>query len=136
MRVLFSCVAADGHFMPLVPLASAFVEGGHEVAFATAASYAPTVAAAGFAALPAGPSIADLAEEIAAFRIRIQAVPPHERRPPSFTNRFARLDAPAKLDALLAEATAWQPDLIVHETADLAGPPGCCRPRLAGTPRP
>lgn len=123
MRVLFSCVAADGHFIPLVPLASAFAEGGHEIAFATAASYAPRVAAAGFAALPAGPSIADLAEEIAAFRIRIQAVPPHERRPPSFTNRFARLDAPAKLDALLAEATAWQPDLVVHETADLAAPP-------------
>ena len=60
---------------------------------------------------------------MAAFRIRIQQVPPHERRPQTFTNRFARLDAPAKLDALLAEATAWQPDLIVHETADLAAPP-------------
>ena len=58
-----------------------------------------------------------------AFRIRIQEVPPHERRPETFAFRFATLDAPAKLDALLAEATAWRPDLIVHETADLAAAP-------------
>jgi len=123
VRVLFSCTAADGHFTPLVPLATAFAAAGHQVVFATAASYAPRVEAAGFSTLPAGPSIAELADEIAAFRIRIQSVPPHERRPASFRNRFAILDAPAKLDALLAQATAWQPELIVHETADLAAPP-------------
>ncbi len=123
VRVLFSCVPADGHFNPLVPLATAFADGGHQVAFATAASYAPHVVAAGFAALPAGPSVAELADEISAFRVRIQSVPPADRRPPSFTHRFAKLDAPAKLDALLSEAAAWKPDLIVHETADLAAPP-------------
>ena len=123
MRVLFSCTAGDGHFTPLVPLARAFADGGHEVAFATAADFAERVAAAGFAALPAGVSLRELRPQMEAFWIRIQQVPPHERRPETFAYRFATLDAPAKLDALLVEATAWQPDLIVHETADLAAPP-------------
>jgi UDP:flavonoid glycosyltransferase YjiC (YdhE family) len=106
-----------------VPLARAFANGGHEVAFATAADFAERVAAAGFAALPAGVSLRELRPQMEAFWIRIQQVPPHERRPETFAYRFATLDAPAKLDALLTEATAWQPDLIVHETADLAAPP-------------
>jgi UDP:flavonoid glycosyltransferase YjiC (YdhE family) len=91
--------------------------------FATAANCTERVAAAGFANLPAGPGVDELAEQMAAFRIRIQEIPPHERRPETFAYRFATLDAPAKLDALLFEATAWQPDMIVHETADLAAPP-------------
>jgi UDP:flavonoid glycosyltransferase YjiC (YdhE family) len=123
MRVLFSCTAGDGHFAPLVPLAKASADAGHEVVFATAARCTERVAAAGFDNLPAGPGVDEIAEQMAAFRIRIQKVPPHERRPETFAYRFATLDAPAKLDALLAEAKAWQPDLIVHETADLAAPP-------------
>jgi UDP:flavonoid glycosyltransferase YjiC (YdhE family) len=106
-----------------VPLARAFGDGGHEVAFATAADFAARVAAAGFVGLPAGVSLRELRPQMEAFWIRIQQVPPHERRPETFAYRFATLDAPAKLDALLAEATAWRPDLIVHETADLAAPP-------------
>ena len=67
-----------------------------------------------------------------AFWIHIQQVPPHGRRPETFAYRFATLDAPAKLDALLAEATAWRPDLIVHETG--TSPPHRSRPRSACRP--
>lgn len=123
MRVLFSCTGADGHFTPLVPLATAFAEGRHEVVFVTGAAYAERVSAAGFETLHAGLSARELAPQMAAFRVRIESVPPHERRPEAFAYRFATLDAPAKLDALLTHATAWAPDLIVHETADLAAPP-------------
>jgi UDP:flavonoid glycosyltransferase YjiC (YdhE family) len=123
MRVLFSSTSGEGHFAPLVPLARAFASGGHHVAFATAADSAERVAAAGFEALPAGVSLRELRPQMEEFWVRIQQVPPHERRPETFAYRFATLDAPAKLDDLLAEATAWRPDLIVHETADLAAPP-------------
>ena len=54
MRVLFSCIAAYGHFHPLVPLARAFADEGHDVAFATSASFADRVHRAGFDLLPAG----------------------------------------------------------------------------------
>jgi UDP:flavonoid glycosyltransferase YjiC (YdhE family) len=122
MRVLFSCTAADGHFLPLVPLAGAFATAGHTVAFATAASYAHRVQAAGFDALPAGVSADVLQEAILEGRARMRDVPPADRRPYTFLWRFATLEAPTKIDALLAEATAWGPELIVHETSDLAAP--------------
>jgi UDP-N-acetylglucosamine transferase subunit ALG13 len=49
-------------------------------------------------------------------------MPPHERRPFMFTWRFADIDAPAKLDQLHAAARDWGPELLVHESADLAAP--------------
>ena len=41
MRVLFSTTPLDGHFRPLLPLARALRARGHEIAFATAASWHP-----------------------------------------------------------------------------------------------
>ena len=54
MRVLFTTQPGLGHFHPLVPIARALQGGGHQIAFATAASFAPTVRAAGFAHFPVG----------------------------------------------------------------------------------
>ena len=54
MRILFTTVQLSGHFHPLVPIARAAVAAGHEVAFACAASFVPTVDRAGFRAFPAG----------------------------------------------------------------------------------
>jgi UDP:flavonoid glycosyltransferase YjiC (YdhE family) len=54
MRVLFTCVAATGHFHPLVPVARALADAGHEVAFATHAAIAPLVERAGFRHVAAG----------------------------------------------------------------------------------
>ena len=53
-RVMFSCTAGIGHFRPLVPLARAFVDAGHDVVFATAGSFAGNAEAAGFSMLAAG----------------------------------------------------------------------------------
>ncbi|MBW3668880.1 MAG: glycosyltransferase [Actinobacteria bacterium] len=54
MRALFVCQPAYGHFHPLVPLAAACEDAGHDVAFAVSPSFAPVVEAAGFEAVPAG----------------------------------------------------------------------------------
>lgn len=122
MRVLFSCSASDGHFLPLVPLAQAFAERGDDVAFATAAGFARRVAGFGFEVLPAGLDGPELNARYARFGARLDALPFGERRPYALAWRFAELDAPAKLDDLLAGARAWAPELIVHETADVAAP--------------
>jgi UDP:flavonoid glycosyltransferase YjiC (YdhE family) len=122
MRVLFSCVAAFGHFNPLVPLARALADEGHDVAFATAASFHAQVDAAGFDLLPAGLDQRELTARFAPYGERLLALPPVERRPFSFTWRYGTLDAPAKLSALRDTATAWGPDLVVHDSADLAAP--------------
>ena len=54
---------------------------GHTVAFATAASYAERVQAAGFDALPAGVGADVLQEAVLEGRARMRDVPPAERRP-------------------------------------------------------
>src|SRR5262249_44279399 len=56
VRVLFTCHSALGHFHPLVPIAQAMVDAGHEVAFATPASFAPIVERTGFRVFAAGMS--------------------------------------------------------------------------------
>ena len=53
MRVLFTTLPATGHFHPLVPIARA-TAAGHDVAFASPASFCPTVEAVGFPCVPAG----------------------------------------------------------------------------------
>jgi UDP:flavonoid glycosyltransferase YjiC (YdhE family) len=123
VRVLFSCNASEGHFQPLVPLARAFVERGDDVVFATAAGFATRVGEYGFDVLPAGLDNAQLNKRYEPYRERLHAIPFDDRRPYSLAWRFGELDAPAKLDELLAQARAWQPELIVHETCDLAAPP-------------
>lgn len=122
MRALFSCVGGAGHLRPLLPLARAFADAGHEVAFATAATFAGQVEAAGFEALPAGPDMREVRRLVGALDAESQALPPLERRILAFSGRFGTVVAPAKLPALHAGASRWEPDLVVFESADLAAP--------------
>src|SRR4051812_11450994 len=124
MRVLFSTTPGDGHFLPVLPLARATAAAGHEVGFATAADYRPRIEAEGFVPFAAGLTAAELERQ---FRPRNEAlaldsVPVHERRPLVFTARFGTLEAPARLDDLRALADDWRPDVIVHESCELAAP--------------
>jgi UDP:flavonoid glycosyltransferase YjiC (YdhE family) len=108
--------------MPLVPLARAFVARGDEVVFATAGGFAGRVGGFGFDVLPAGLTVVELNERYAPFRERLATIPFDERRAHAFAWRFAGLDAPAKVAGLLDHARSWAPDLIVHESSDLAAP--------------
>lgn len=125
-------MAAYGHFHPLVPLARAFGDAGHDVAFATSASFADRVASAGFELLPAGMDEDELERRHAPYRRQAREIPPDRRRPFAFTSRFALIEAPAKLAALRELVEAWEPDLLVHEAADLAAPIAAAS---AGVPR-
>ena len=122
MRVLFSCTGGVGHFLPLQPLARAFSDGGHAVAFATSDDRREDVAAAGYEHLAAGASLAEIQGRMAPHRERMRDLPVHERRTHSFRWRFAVCDAPYKVDGLTAAARSWEPDLIVSESGDLAAP--------------
>ena len=123
MRVLFSTTPLDGHFRPLLPLARALRARGHELAFATAASWHPVVEAEGFDALAVG------ADHTAARHVRldsewdaIQALPALDRRQHVFSYLFAQGHAPLKLPALLDAARAWRAQAVVYESGDLAAP--------------
>jgi hypothetical protein len=57
MRVLFCCMPAYGHLYPLLPLASALRDAGHDVRFGIGAGFVDRVQALGFPADPVGISI-------------------------------------------------------------------------------
>ncbi|MCW2963692.1 MAG: jadS [Actinomycetia bacterium] len=122
MRVLFSSVAGYGHVFPLLPLAQAFRDRGDDVALATAATFAPLVEAAGLQLLPAGLTEAELNARYAPDRVVMMTLPIPERRAFAYAHRFGRIDAPARIGELREQAIAFRPDVIVHESADLAAP--------------
>ncbi|MDX6410982.1 MAG: hypothetical protein QOE91_498 [Gaiellaceae bacterium] len=119
-RILFSCVGGDGHFHPLVPLARAFADSGHEVAFATAPAMRERAEAAGFAFHSAGIEPGERLERAGERRAKILTLPPDERRAFIFPLLFGLIDAPAKIGELRTIVKTWEPDLVVHDSCDLA----------------
>ncbi|WP_054534460.1 glycosyltransferase [Herpetosiphon geysericola] len=115
MRILFTTHPVIGHFHPLVPLAQACVDAGHQVAFATGGDLQQAVEHAGFQWFQAGyPSL--------------HAVPPvnppvHEvdQRAWILANMYAGQLASAMLPDLLAIGYQWQPDLIVRNSFEYSG---------------
>ncbi len=124
MRVLVSVVPGYGHLQPLLPLATALADAGHEVVIATGRELCPRAEAAGFVAFEAGLSIAIAFQQLA------------ERFPDGEYNRlptdgiltwflphlFGEVLAPAMLQDLAPLVEWWQPDVMVHDSWEFAAP--------------
>jgi UDP:flavonoid glycosyltransferase YjiC (YdhE family) len=118
MRILFTTVQYSGHFHPLVPIARAAVKAGHDVAFACAASFVPTVERVGFRAFPAGFDNRG--------RTASELFPGYSKMTGPGTmwalpNVFVGLYAVAMTPDLVEIARAWQPDVIVRDTNEYGG---------------
>lgn len=108
--------------MPMVPLAAAVARARHEVAFATAADFCPRIEEAGFAAFAAGISLAQQLEE-AGRRYEEANLPPGKERFESFVPKMlAGVAAPPRAVDLVPIIERWQPDLLVHDETEFAGP--------------
>lgn len=121
MRVLFTCVIGYGHFNPMVPLARAFEAAAHEVAFATDPGFSPSVAGAGFRVFPAG---LDHREALSRFVATVPdwgQIPGADRPLYQQPGMFARVRVPPMLTDLDPIIREWRPDLIVHESVEMAG---------------
>src|SRR5688500_14877365 len=79
VRVLMSCIPSEGHFRPLLPLAHALAERGHDVAFAAAAAWEPRVADEGYPLLAAGISEQEARAQLATEHAAVFALPPETR---------------------------------------------------------
>lgn len=123
MRVLFTAVAGTGHFHPLVPIAKALQQAGHEVAFAVAPSFQPMVEHSGFRTFPAGTDFSSLQIDPSTVQQRqaqlAKAGP--QARSEMFIGMFVRHFARKMLPDLLKVASEWHPDLIIRETGEFAG---------------
>lgn len=124
MRVLVTCISAYGHFQPLLPLAQALAHAGHEVAIATGPDMCRRATAAGFSTFKAG-----IAADIAFGRLA-ERYPDQEynRLAPSeildwyLPHLFGEVMTPLMLDDLEPLVRTWQPDVILHDTWELAAP--------------
>jgi UDP:flavonoid glycosyltransferase YjiC (YdhE family) len=129
VRVLCSCLPGFGHFHPMVPLARAVTEAGHEVAFATAPRFSERVVApAGFLAFPAGVSPVVVEEETAGLP-EVAALGPRDVWPFG-AHMFAGVAAARKVPDLVEVVERWDPALVVHGAIDFAGPVAAARAGL------
>ena len=119
MRVLITSTPGRGHIGPLVPVASALRNAGHEVQWATAAEACGTVAGLGFAVVPAGLDVAQRRAAVADRLPGIMALPPRERRGLLFAGFFGLAAAPVMAADVRPLVESFRPDLIVHEMAEL-----------------
>ncbi len=121
MKVLFTCVVGQGHFNPMVPLARALEGAGHRVAVATYPGFCGHVRDVGFEAYPAGLDQPDAQARFVAATPGWADIPPADRMPFQFPGLFAGVRAPRMVEDLEPLMESWRPDLVIHETAELAG---------------
>jgi UDP:flavonoid glycosyltransferase YjiC (YdhE family) len=119
--VLFTTTPGRGHYHPMLPLADALAERGHQVAWAAAEPVCDRIRERGYAAMAAGnpePGGLSLLERYP----EIASVPPAERPDLLFAKIFGPERAAPMLDDLLPLAREWSPSVMVCEQAELAGP--------------
>ena len=90
------------------------------MAFATAERFCGRIAKAGFHAFPAGLRPGQVVERTLERPDVAGAGPEDAWR--FGAQMFAAVAAPAKVPDLLGVAEAWQPDLLIHDVTDFAGP--------------
>jgi UDP:flavonoid glycosyltransferase YjiC (YdhE family) len=122
LRVLITSTSGYGHVFPMVPLAMALRETGHDVLWATGSDAGRLVAAAGIDVAPAGMTNAERIHARDALAARAVGVRPEEIAAYMFPRLFGQVSTPRMLIDLLPVAKAWTPDLVVHEQGELAGP--------------
>ena len=119
MRVLFTTLPGAGPFHPLVPLATALVQAGQEVAFAASKSYRPTIEAAGFPCFVAGYDWLVSEWEPAYAHVRTGLVDKASFSP--LADVYFDFMPAAMVPDLLRIAADWRPDVVVRDPMEFAG---------------
>jgi UDP:flavonoid glycosyltransferase YjiC (YdhE family) len=112
VRILLGFAGGSGHFDPLVPLAVAARDRGHDVAFAARPWMVPRVVASGFAAIPAGSD-----EGLAPVTRPLLEIDP-ERELRDLRDGFGRWIARERARDLVRLGADWSPDVVVWEETD------------------
>lgn len=120
-RFLFTTTAGYGHLHPLVPLARALQQAGHQVAFAAREGVRLRIESAGFLFFPVGTNREDDAEYQAFKPIRDALPPTLETEiivyPRIFCGIAGRLMAPGIVEV----GQSWKPDMLIREGGEYGG---------------
>jgi UDP:flavonoid glycosyltransferase YjiC (YdhE family) len=119
VRVLFTTTGHSGHLLPLVPLARACEAAGHDVLVATHAARAPNVERVGLTvrAVKEAPD-----EAWGPLMGRLPGMAQSEGDAVIIAEGFARTGAGGVLHGVLEVVESWEPDVVVHECYEFAGP--------------
>ena len=123
-KMLFTCRPMSGHFDPLLPLADAARAAGHAVGFASGDPVVGRAREAGFIAFDAGRADTFRGEWTPRFPGFTDLVGDAQRTF-FFTEIFANLELAPRAVDLERIVSEWQPDLVVHDLAELAAPMVC-----------
>ncbi|MGM1063036.1 glycosyltransferase [Saccharothrix sp. Mg75] len=128
MKILFSSLGAHGHTYPLIPLALAARDAGHDVSFLTADAFATTFKARGLRHVSGGLEIGEAFASVMGGRDPGKAT---EIEPELIAEAFGQV-MPRRFAADVAAAVdRSRPDLVVHE---LGNPGAGLAARVAGVP--
>ena len=122
MRVLFTSVSAIGHVHPMVPLAHALRDRGHDIRWLTGPDAMPRLAAAGIAAVAVGGPWEGIRAEYRRRYPEGASLPPLEVPDHVFPRLFGEIAAPTVLAEVLRFARDWRPDLVINDAAEFSGP--------------
>ncbi len=122
LKVVCTCLPGYGHFHPILALATAIAERGHEVVFATAKEFCPRIEEMGFATFPAGISLDTQLERAGATIDEATMSPSRERFVAFVPKMLAGVAAPPRATDLVPFLRDWKPDILVHEETELGGP--------------
>ena len=111
-----------GHYRPMLPLARALVEAGHDVAFASGEPIASEAEADGFRAFRAGLDSGALEPLARSVRSLAASLPPARVRSFVFTHLFVKVELEPRANDLITIVDRWSPHLAVHDIADFAAP--------------
>src|SRR4051794_26852211 len=118
MRILVATTPGVGHLLPLLPLARAARERGHDVRIASGVGLAPVASSAGFELIAVGPSTIDA---VVATRPWAREATGRRRAVLTFREVFCGPLASEQTTDLLAALDGWAPDVIVREDMAFAG---------------
>jgi UDP:flavonoid glycosyltransferase YjiC (YdhE family) len=119
MRILFTSLRSAGHFGPVEPFASGFARRGHDVLVAIHEAGVPMVREHGLPATPLK-SPPDELRNAAFERVREMGEGTGPAAAVVLREVFASADPRAAFPSLVAAIARFQPDLILHETAEFA----------------
>jgi UDP:flavonoid glycosyltransferase YjiC (YdhE family) len=129
MRTLFTVQPSVGHLQPLVPVAAALSDAGHEVAVCSSASFRAEVEEFGLRHIDAG------LDWHTSDQSTWGAFPPMPAPGPEFAafvvTMFADITTQHMVGDLVATAREWRPDLVIRESMEYGG---CIAAEVLGIP--
>lgn len=131
MKILFATTPATGHVQPLLGLALAAREAGHDISWASGREALPLLQPQGIAVFEVGSPWEEVRRVYRERWLRGRQIEPRESPSFSFPHLFGEVAAHDMLDGLQAAVAHARPDLVVHEIGCLAAPMAS---RLGGVP--